>query len=229
MKKKILSIIFIFALCIILTGCMNNTYNSVEVIDDNNSSSITLEENNLKEPEVEWCKLYNPNGYNTLTCLIKNNNDIDIDYYYDVEFYKDGKKVEPKNLDEYENWQNLSIEPGKEALVWYNHELPSANEVDEVRLVNGVVNEAYSPSISSTYKKVREEGRYIYYNIKANKIGNGTAVWVMYYNDNNNDKKVQKNELVVCGLYNVKSKDDEIAIETGVYDYTDLYILPNLY
>ena len=79
-------------LCLfLLVGCGKKENNNENNNLNNNESNPSEENISLKEPIMEWCELYNPNGFNTITCVVSNPNNVDIDFTYDLVFYKDGQ------------------------------------------------------------------------------------------------------------------------------------------
>ena len=78
MKKK--RIILLILCLFLLVGCSNNVNNNENNNLNNNNNDVVEENISLKDPIVEWCELYNPNGFDTITCVISNPNKVDIDF-----------------------------------------------------------------------------------------------------------------------------------------------------
>ena len=125
MKKRK---IFLLMLCLfILVGCSNKENNNENNNLNNNESNPEEENISLKDPIVEWCELYNPNGFDTITCVISNPNKVDIDFTYDLVFYKDGKEVSRQ-----EDWSKYQISSKHDDVIWGNVGIPNSIDVDEV-------------------------------------------------------------------------------------------------
>lgn len=220
--------IFLLILCLfLLVGCNNNE----DISEDNNlnnnvdnDTSSTEVSTNLKEPVVEWCQLYNPNGFDTITCIVSNPNKVDIDITYDLVFYKDGKEISRQ-----EDWSNFQISPNHDEIIWGNVGIPKSTVVDEVKMENITVSKAYYESIEAEIKYVETIDDEAYFSVKHNKKPNLNNITFLLYNDDNKNKKCDKGELVVTSIANTSEKEDKVYFITEGYNYTNYEIYYNAY
>ena len=106
----------------------NNTNISDSQIIENDDSDISV---SLKNPKLEWCQLYNPNGFDTVTGILSNPNNVDIDVTYDLVYYKNGKEVARS-----EDFSNFNVSPKHNDVIWANVDIPKASDVDEIKMEN---------------------------------------------------------------------------------------------
>lgn len=213
MKK----IIILITCILLLAGCSNTT--------ENNNIDIEETSESLKNPILEWCQLYNPNGYNTITCVISNPNNVDIDISYDLVYYKDGKEVSRTD----EQWSNYQISPNHNDVIWGNSDIPSSNDVDEVKMENITVNKAYYNSINAEVKYTETVGDKAYFSVKSDKVPVLNNIWIFEYNDDNNNKKCDKGELVVVVTKNTTEQETKLSIDNDVYKHDSYETYYNAY
>lgn len=219
MKKKN---IFILLICLVLLAGCDKKENLKK--DNNNKDNNVTDSISLKDPDVLWCQLYNPNGFDTITCVISNPNKVDIDITYDLVFYKDGIEVSRQ-----EGWSNFQISPKHNEIIWGNTNIPKASDVDEVKMENILVSKAYHDSIDAQIKYIKTIDDEAYFSIKHDQKPNLTNITFLLYNDDNKNGKCDNGELVVTEITNTTEKEDEISFPTDVYNYTDYEIYYNSY
>lgn len=218
MKKRK---IFLLMLCLfLLVGCSNKENNNL----NNNESNPEGENISLKDPIVEWCELYNPNGFDTITCVISNPNKVDIDFTYDLVFYKDGKEVSRQ-----EDWSKFQISPKHNDVIWGNVGIPKSIDVDEIKMENITVSKSYYESIDAKIKYIETIDDEAYFSVKHDKKPNLSNITFLLYNDKNKNKKCDKGELVVTSIADTMEKEDKVSFETSGYNYTDYEIYYNAY
>ena len=215
MKK----IMFLMLGLFLLVGCTNTNENKNL---DNNDGFEKSED--LKNPNLEWCQLYNPNGFDTITCVVSNPNNVDIDITYDLVFYKDGKE-----LSRQEGWSNFQISPKHNDVIWGNDGLPKAEDVDDIKMENITVTKAYYKSLDANIKYVESKDSNAYFSITHKEKPVLNNITFFLYNDNNKNGKCDKGELVVTSTSNTIEKEDTISFETDVYNYTNYEIYYNAY
>lgn len=224
--------IFLLILCLfLLVGCSNKESSS-ESNNLNNDVDVNNSEvgSSLKDPIVEWCQLYNPNGFDTITCVISNPNTVDIDITYDLVFYKDGNEVSRQ-----EEWSNFQISPKHKDVIWGNVDIPKSIDVDEVKMENITVTKAYYESIDADIKYVETIEDKAYFSVKHTKKPTIDYIYVFYYNDINNNKKCDKGELNVVGSFSTTDIESKFDVDTNVVgskygiDYNEYEIYYNAY
>ena len=222
MKKRK---IFLLMLCLfLLVGCSNNENNN-ENNNLNNNESNPVEENiSLKDPIVEWCELYNPNGFDTITCVISNPNKVDIDFTYDLVFYKDVKEVSRQ-----EDWSKYQISSKHKDIIWGNHDIPKSIDVDEIKMENITVSKSYYESIDAEIKYIETIDDEAYFSVKHDKKPTLSNITFLLYNDKNKNKKCDKGEVVVTSNADTMEKEYKVSFVTEGYDYTDYEIYYNAY
>ena len=222
MKKFLCLLLGLF----LLVGCSNNNSSNTNNNKDDNKG--TNEE--LKDPVLEWCQLYNPNGFDTITCVVSNPNKEDIDITYDLVYYKDG--IEVARSKEFANFQ---ISHKHSDIIWANDSIPKADDVDEVKMEIIYVGKSYYQSIDAEIKYTNTIGNNAYFSIKHDKKPTLNNVTVFLYNDKNNNNKCDKEELVITDTYASMEKEDEFSIYTDVVnsvygvDYNKYEIYYNAY
>lgn len=216
MKKRIICLISCLIVCLLVTAC-GKTNSNETVVPESEEANVSVE---LKEPVMEWWELYNPNGFDTVTALITNPNNIPVDVSYDLVFYKDGSEVS-----RIEYCLNESIMPNHKDIVWANVDVPSSADADDVKMENVLVTEAYATPVEGTYEFVEIKDNEAYYNFKFEKPIEIATIWFLFYNDNNNNNKFDKGEIVVTELHNLLEQEGIVSYETDVYPYTncDIY------
>ena len=222
MKKRK---IFILMLSLfLLVGCTNNENNNENNSSNNNESNQVEENISLKDPIVQWCELYNPNGFDTITCVISNPNKVDIDFTYDLVFYKDGKEVSRQ-----EDWAKFQISSKHKDIIWGNHDIPKSIDVDEIKMENITVSKSYYESIDAEIKYIETIDDEAYFSVKHDKKPTLSNITFLLYNDKNKNKKCDKGELVVTSIADTMEKEDKVSFVTEGYDYTDYEIYYNAY
>lgn len=184
--------------------------------EDNISGDNNDEDLELVAPVLEWWELYNPNGFDTLTAVIYNDNDIAIDVSYDLVYYKDGKEVAKS-----EDFANFSILPKRNDIIWANVDIPKASEVDEIKMENVVVTESYYGAIDGKYEYLDTtdgEARFKFEFEKKPTLANITFI---LYNDKNGDGECGKGEIVVTSSDSIMEQVGEASFATDVYAFTD--------
>lgn len=212
-------------LCLfLLVGCSNKENNNENNNLNNNESNPEEENISLKDPIVEWCELYNPNGFDTITCVISNPNKVDIEVTYDLVYYKDGKEV-ARN----EDFTNFNISPKHKDVIWANVNIPKSKDVDEVKMENIKVLESKYKPIEAEIKHTDTKDGYEYFSIRHDKDPEVSTVTFFLYNDINKNNKCDKGELVVTTTADTFEKEDTLYFETEGYDYTNYEIYYNVY
>lgn len=227
MKKLILIILSLF----LVTGCNdNNTNNEINNNENNKNNENNQKNEQLKDPIIEWCQLYNPNGFNTITCVMSNPNKVDIDVTYDLVFYKDEKEVARQ-----EAWSNFQVSPKHNDVIWGNVDIPRASDVDEVKMENIIVSKAYNKSIDAEIKYIETIEDKAYFSVNSKTKPTVNDVWILLYNDKNKNKKCDKGELVITELHSILEKETKISVDTDVVssvygiDYNEYEIYYNAY
>ena len=122
--------IFLLLLSLLLVvGCSNNEEKDPIIDDDSN-----IEEQELKEPIVDWCQVYNPNGFNTITGVFHNPNKVVVDMYYDLVYYNNGTEIGRS-----EGFMNYANSPDHDAILWGNHDIPDPSKVTDIKIENAEV------------------------------------------------------------------------------------------
>lgn len=233
MKKYLL---LIFA-CLLLSGCgdkggyeqdYNGEYGDFE---ENKQEEVKTDEVALKDPVLEWCRLYNPNGFNTVTCVISNPNDVDIDASYDLVFYKNGEVVAKKEASDGTGTNTIS--PTHPSVYQSNEHILKSSEVDEVRMENITVKESYYKALDAKIEHIgitdtKDYTKFIF-------DEEPYSMWVKFflYNDNNNNGKCDPEELVIAygQAVDYTGKERKFFFETDVRgeSYTDYEIYYSAY
>ena len=228
-KTKLLSIMFI-VFCLLITGCSNGNSSTEEpkveetseVINEQektDESENIINENGLKNPTMEWWELFNPNGFNTVAALITNTNDISIDVSYDLVYYKDGKEVARNEM-----CSNYAILPGHQDIIWSNYEIPSKEEVDDIKMENVFVSESSYTPIDGEFELdgIGTEGE-LYFLPLLDKEPTFLSAWFVFYIDNNSNDKIDKDEVYYVANSGYDLVDDRwIMVEPLDFNYTDV-------
>lgn len=195
-------------------GSEKNNENSK--IERNDAGDESVE---LLAPNLEWWELYNPNGFDTVTAVIYNDNDVAVDVSYDLVYYKNGKQVAKS-----EGFSNFGILPRHKDVIWANFDIPKASEVDEVKMENVEVTESYYGAIDGKYEYLGItdfEARFRFEFEKKPRLAN---IWFVLYDDKNGDGKCGKGEIVVVDTDSIEEQVGEASFATDVYDYTDFEV-----
>lgn len=247
--RKITSILLTAALaaCFVMTGCKGKPdiedpvvsasvasdpvedYTQAETVPSLEGDIIPedadfVDSDALKDPVFLWCDLYNPNGFNTVTGLFTNPNSVAVDITYDLVFYKDG--VEVYRGAEY---GAFNIAPNATGIIWENWDLPNPEDVDEIKMENIYVFEAYYPSVSGSFEKDREDDSDVYYKFSFEKEPTLANIWFLFYNDKNGNGQPDGGETVVTSYSSIIGDQTEVSYEKGGFDYTDVAVYYDAY
>lgn len=243
MKKRLILVISLFVVMVmILVGCGKNENNQAlnqgesnsqtKKGQDNTGSDISSDDNTedgnpgneeLKEPIMTFCQLYNPNGFNTVTGFLKNPNNVDIDVSYDIVFYKDGNEVHR------DNYMNCNISPNHEDIIWGNYGLPNPEEVDEIKLENMEVSPSNYESIDAKIELNRVDDSKAYYDCVFAKEIEMANIWFVLYNDTNKNDEVDEGEIVGTSVHSLINGENEAYFETNVTPYEKVKVYYNAY
>lgn len=190
--------------------------------DQSISDNSVLDE--LSAPSLEWWDLYNPNGFDTLTAVIYNNNSVAVDFTYDVVYYKNGVEVKRG-----EGYYNHTIPAGTRDAIWANYDIPKSNEVDEIRLENPIVTKSYNAPISGKYEFLGMVDTFANYRFTFDKAPTLATITFLHYNDVNKNGKSDKGEIVVTDVASLTEQTGEAGFETDGYDFTDTEIFIKAY
>lgn len=215
MKKNLLVILC----CFFLFGCESVNNENLNQEPANYDQSDVL-----MEPKLEWCQLYNPNGFNTVTCVVSNPNEDDIDITYDLVYYKDKKEVARS-----EQFANFNISSEHNALIWANNDIPKNTDVDMVVMENIEVVKSYNQSIDATYNYVGITDNKAYFDFEFTKKPTLASVWFVLYNDNNKNNKLDQGEIVVTSIASTTNQKDKLYFETDVFKYTNYEVFYEAY
>lgn len=211
--KKIFIMLFIVALCLMLTGCGTKTPNDSDSGNMNNEYT-DYEEEKIKEPVVDWWKMYkNTNKTNCVTLQVSNPNNFPIQFSYDLVYYKNNEVVKTEN-----KWAMTGIDALGTGIIYGDIKIPSSSEVDNVKLENIEVSKFEWKTLKSTFKKSFIDNEVQYFDAEFSEKPSHTEIWVVLYSDNNKDKKVQADEFVQMGLLapfvNILEEKGQIHIPT---------------
>lgn len=230
--KRIKLLLVLLTLCLLITGCSDKkeeikeepkqeTSNEVINETEENKEEITVNENGLKNPTMEWWELFNPNGFNTVAALITNTNDVPIDVSYDLVYYKDGKEVSRSEM-----YSNYAILPGHQDIVWGNYEIPSKDEVDDIKMENVFVSESSYTPIDGEFELdgIGTEGE-LYFLPFLEKEPTFLSAWFVFYIEDDNNNKIDKGEVYYVANSGYELVDDRwIMVEPLDFNYTDFDI-----
>lgn len=225
-KVRLVSIMFI-VLCLLITGCSNNSNESKVNEGPQNEATnnvadapvATANENVLSSPVMEWWELFNPNGFNTITALITNPNEVPIDVTYDLVYYKNGNEVARS-----EGFINFTIMPNHKDIIWANVDIPKSDDVDDIKMENIFVSEAQETPIDGTFELdgIGTEGE-LYYLALLDKEPTFLNAWFVFYNDTNNNGQFDKGEIHFVANSGYELVDDRwIVVEPIDFNYTDV-------
>lgn len=214
MKKTTIMLIFVVTLCLLLTGCGVETP-SDENFENNEAVSYEysdLDEEEIKEPVVDWWKVYkNINKVNCVTLQVSNPNKFPIQFSYDLVYYKNNQVVKTEN-----HWAMTCIEPNKSGIIYGHIDIPSPDNVDRVELENIDVSKFEWKLLSGTFTKTFIDKGVQHFDVKFPESPRHTEIWAVLYNDTNADKKIQANEFVEMGILapfvGIYEKEGEIQI-----------------
>ena len=165
-------------------------------------NNTTNEDSKLIAPVLEWWELYNPNGFDTVTATIRNDNNVAIDVSYDLVYYKDNKEVARS-----EDFSNFSILPNRNNVIWANFDIPKASEVDEVKMENVIVTEAYYGAIDGKYEYLGTKDGEARFKFEFEKKPTLANIMFILYNDKNGNKKCDKGEIVVTSTDSITEQE----------------------
>lgn len=197
----------------VMTDVNRNSETSKNGDSENNT---TNEDSKLIAPVLEWWELYNPNGFDTITAVIRNDNNVAIDVSYDLVYYKDNKEVARS-----EDFSNFSILPNRDDVIFANFDIPKANEVDEVKMENVIVTEAYYGAIDGKYEYLGTQDGEARFKFEFEKKPTLANIMFILYNDKNGNKKCDKGEIVITSVDSITEQIGEASFDTGVFAYTD--------
>lgn len=235
MKRKSILLVVSVLLCLILVGCGEQSSNSVNEssvpeiasnqtgeasesnelagADESAGQSNVPDSNStaeLKAPIIESCELYNPNGFDTLTAIISNPNDIAIDVAYDIVFYKGGSEVS-----RIEGCFNESIMPGAKDVVWANYDVPSSQDADDVKMENVQVFETSYPPINGTYEFEGEKDGEAFYHFEFESQPTIATISFLLYDDKNSNDKYDEGEIIVVCIESLLEQQGSLSYDTG--------------
>lgn len=178
--------------------------------------NVTNTSSELVAPAMEWWDLYNPNGFDTFTAVIKNTNSVPVDVSYDLVYYKDGKEI---GRSEY--FTNFSILPGKKDIIWANFDIPKSEDVDDVKMENVTVTEATYGAIDGKYEYLGTDGNEALFNFEFDSKPTLATITFLLYNDNNGNGQCDKGEIVITSIAPLMEKSGTVSFDTDVFSYTD--------
>ena len=230
MKKISLILIGCLILGLLLTGCgesdsgsdSKETTAAAETTIPEETTPAALAE--LAAPIMEWWELYNPNGFDTFTAVIKNTNSIPVDVSYDLVYYKDGEEV---GRSEY--FTNFSILPGKKDIIWANFDIPKSEDVDDVKMENVTVTEATNGAIDGNYEYLGIDGNEALFNFEFDSKPTLATITFLLYNDNNGNGQCDKGEIVITSIAPLMEKSGTVSFDTDVVPYTDYEVYFSAY
>ncbi len=226
MKKLNLLLACCLIMCLILTGCGGKNGDTPTTPDNTQSNSSGKQEPangtentdvaELAAPTLEWWELYNPNGFDTITGVIENPNDIAVDVSYDLVFYKDGAAFL-----KLEDFANFSILPHGRDILWANVNIPKSTDADDVKLENAVVTKSAYPPIDGKYEYVGTTDGKAFFDFEFERKPQLADITFLLYNDENGNNRFDKGEIVVTSTASLMEQTGRVSFETNVYDYTD--------
>ena len=212
MKKTIILMLSI----LLLAGCAAK--------DETNNIDSKNNTNALKEPILKWCQLYNPNGFDTITCIISNPNSVDIDITYDLVYYKKGKEVARST-----DFSNFQVSNKHDDIIWANYNIPKKEDVDEIKMENIRVEKAYYNSVDATIKYKETVDDEMIFEVTHDVEPTLNNITFVLYKDNNKNKKCDEGEVVVASIDSTSEKEDTVSFDISGYDYTNYEIYYNAY
>lgn len=232
-RKKLTAVTLSLSLIIALGGCSNANLNvkpsesdSSEIIpasetepddyfkdtDDSDGSSTVA----LKDPEIVWYQVYNPNGFETFTAELHNPNSVPIDASFDVIFY-DAEGSELARLDYF--YAN-SVSPTHNDIVWSNDSIPNHEKVDHCEFEFTYTGETYYPPVDGTYEFTGNEGNHSCYKFTFDEPIYDAYAFFVLYNDNNGNGRPDGGEVDCCPLWPLDMIDD---VTGTAYFETDVW------
>ena len=214
------------------TACGNTTDNApTEQKTDGPISSVTVETpisdadtntdttEELLEPVIEWWELYDPNGFDTLTALIANPNDIDIDVSYDIVFYKDKNEIS-----RIQYCDSFSVAANGKAIIWANVDVPSATDADDVKLENIYISKAHNLAIGGKYEYAGIIDGHACFDFTFDSKPEFATIWFVLYKDDNGNGRFDKGEISVVDFDNLMEQTGRASFNVNVYPYTDFEV-----
>lgn len=233
-KKFLLSLCLI--LCMLLAGCGGKTENTTNVSDDASAAEQTdtaepsgndateAPDDALADPVLEWCDLYNPNGFDTVTGVITNPNSVPIDVSYDLVYYKNGTEVARS-----EDFADFDILPGHKSVIWANYDIPKASEADDIKMENIIVTKAYHTPIDGTWEYVGTTDGEAFFDFTFDRQPTLADITFLLYNDTDGNGECGKGEIVVTSTASLMEQTGRVSFETTGYDYTDYEVIFSAY
>lgn len=241
MKKESRLLISLLLICFLLSGCgaAENALPDTPgepIAPDEQDTLIEPETDPLNTPEkqpepaelaapvMEWWELYNPNGFDTVTAVIVNPNDVPIDVSYDLVYYKGGEEV-ARN----EYFSNFDILPGHKDIIWANVDIPKSTDADDVKMENVTVSESYYAPIDGKYEYLgTADGEEQFEFTFESKPTLATITFLLYSDDNNNGQ-FDKGEIVVTSIASLTEQTGRVSFEASGYPYTDYEVFFTAY
>ena len=233
MKKRILLLTGCLMICLLLAGCGSTTDDVQDVQNYTAVQGSTGAMGNdpvndhpaeLAAPVMEWWELYNPNGFDTLTAVISNPNDVPIDVSYDLVYYKDGAEV-ARN----EYFSNFSILPGHKDIIWANYDIPKSTDADDVKMENVTVSESYDTPIDGKYEYIGTTDGEAYFDFTFESKPTLATIWFVLYSDKNQNGQFDPGEIVVTSTASLMEQTGRVSFETDVFSYTDYEVFFTAY
>ena len=230
MKRRNLLLAGLLAICLLLVGCGGTTddvqgaQNEPVVQDEAVNDDVDVSPAELAEPIMEWWELYNPNGFDTVTAVISNPNDVPIDVSYDLVFYKGGAEVSRM-----EYGSNFDILPGHEDIIWANYDIPKSTDADDVKMENVTVSEAYYTPIDGKYEYVKTADGEEYLDFTFESTPTLASISILFYSDNNNNGQFDKGETVVTNIASLVEQTGRVYFDADGYSYTDYEVFFTAY
>lgn len=230
MKKRSLSLIALLLIGLLLTGCGGTNGGAENVPDETVAPDSTVNDAvdapaaELLPPVMEWWELYNPNGFDTVTAVISNPNDVAIDVSYDLVYYKDGVEV-ARN----EYFSNFSILPGHEDVIWANYDIPKSTDADDVKMENVTVSESGYAPIDGKYQYVGTTDGEAYFDFTFDSKPTLATIWFVLYSDGNQNGQFDQGEIVVTSTASLMEQTGSVSFETSGYSFTDYEVFFTAY
>ena len=212
MKKNLL----IIACAVVACAAIGLTVLNVNNAREDSNNEYIAQEAELVAPNMEWWELYNPNGFDTLTALISNPNEVPIDVTYDVVYYKDGAEVARNEM-----FSNFNILPGHKDIIWANYDIPKSIDVDDVKMENVMVSKASYTPIDGEYEYAGVINNEAYFDFKFEKKPTLASITFLLYNDKNQNKKFDKGEIVGISTASLMEQTGRVFFETDIQAYTN--------
>ncbi|MBQ0037211.1 MAG: hypothetical protein KBS74_00905 [Clostridiales bacterium] len=250
MLKRMLSLILALLMCLSLAACGNGTNSgnedaapesSTQAIDGTTDDGQDLQDETvvqgetvndavddrtaeLTAPIMEWWELYNPNGFDTVTAVISNPNDVPIDVTYDLVYYKDGEEV-ARN----ESFCNSAILPSHKDIIWANADIPASTDADDIKMENITVSKSYYAPIDGTYEYVGTTDGKAYFDFAFESKPTLATITFLLYSDDNKNGQFDQGEIVVTSIASLTEQTGSVYFETSGYSYTDYEVFFTAY